>query len=130
MCCKNEFHHFQFKFSLLTINIKIFMNFEKNGAHLIRKNNIWKKKKRNFHPRIECFVTFEMSSIYTNFEHFASNGVYFKKEMSNPNYCVSFMIFQRYTIVILRNVHPLRLWMYSTIVINRCYFYFLMWHHV
>jgi hypothetical protein len=55
-----------------------------------------------------------MSSIYINFEHFASNGAYFKKEINkkeinNPNYCVSLMSFQKYTIVILRNVHPQRL---------------------
>lgn len=84
------------------------MNFEKNGAHL-KKEKRHLKKIRNFRPKIECFVTFEMSSIYINFEHFASNGAYFKKEINNPNYCVSLMIFQRYTIVILRNVHPLRL---------------------
>jgi hypothetical protein len=87
------------------------------------------------------FCHSKTSSIYINFEHFASNGAYFKKEINNPNYCVSLMIFQRYTSVILRNFHPLRLWMYLTIVTNTCYFYFLcgimskmcyffMWHNV
>jgi hypothetical protein len=46
--------------------------------------------------------------VVSSFEHvkFAINEKYCKNNYDNPNYNASFMIFQTYKNVILRNVHP------------------------
>jgi hypothetical protein len=46
----------------------------------------------------------------SSFEHvkFAINEKYSKNNNYNPNYYVSFVIFQTYKNVVLRNVHSLR----------------------
>jgi hypothetical protein len=48
-------------------------------------------------------------SFVSSFEHanFAINEKYSKKNYDNPNYYVSFFIFQTYKNAILRNVHSL-----------------------
>jgi hypothetical protein len=57
--------------------------------------------------RFECFEHAKTFFICVNFEHvnFAINGKYCKTNYDNPNFYVSFVIFQTYKNVVLKNVH-------------------------
>jgi hypothetical protein len=82
-----------------------------------------KKNKDCSFLRFECFEHEKTFWFASCFEHvnFAINGKYSKKNNDNSNYYVSFMIFQTYKNIILRNVHSLGrfLWFY----------FYAMWLH-
>jgi hypothetical protein len=57
--------------------------------------------------KFECFDHAKKKKKVSNFEdvNFAINGKYSKKHYDNPNYYVSFVIFQTYKNVVLKSVH-------------------------
>jgi len=59
--------------------------------------------------RFECFEHAKHFLYASNFEQikFTINGKYSKKNYDNPNYYTSFVIFQTYKNVILKNIHSL-----------------------
>jgi hypothetical protein len=76
------------------------------------------KKIKIIHPKVlNVLLLLKHHQFASNFEqwNFASNGAYVKKWFDNPNYCVTLVIFQNYSL--LRSVKPLRwplrLWMYQ-----------------
>jgi hypothetical protein len=83
--------------------------FRRNGAHLVKKIRWLKKNKDCPFSRFECFEHAIFFIFVSNFEHvnFAINGKYSQKNHDNPNYYVSFVIFQTYKNAILNSVHSL-----------------------
>jgi len=86
--------------------LKSFPNFKRNGAHLEEKKTFEKNKDYAL-SRFKCFEHAKKKRFMSSFEHvnFAINGKYFKKHYDNLNYYASFVIFQIYTNVVLKNVH-------------------------
>jgi hypothetical protein len=96
-------------FAFLIMNVKILSNFQKECCTFGRKKRHLKK------IRIVHFQGLNASNMQkhflfvSNFEHvnFVINRKYSKNNYENPNYYVSFAIFETYKKVVLRSVHSL-----------------------
>jgi len=78
---RNEFHQF------LIISIMILFNFERNGAHLIMKNDILKKNIiHSYFEHTKWFL--KHHPFASSFEHwnFASNGTWKEEKNDTSNY--------------------------------------------
>jgi hypothetical protein len=86
--------------------LKSFPIFKKNGVHLAEKMT-FEKNKDCLLLRFECFGHAKTFLICVKFEqvNFTINGKYSQKNYDNPKYYASFMIFQTYKNVVLKNVH-------------------------
>jgi hypothetical protein len=108
-------------FYLLIINVKILFNYFLNGAHLVKKWNVWKKTRTFDSQGLSVLNMQKYFWFVSSFEHakFAINEKYSKKNYDNPNYYVSLVIFQTYKNVVLKSVHShgwfLWLWFYSKV---------------
>ncbi len=87
MGCKKKIHQFK-SFFLIIINVKIFSNFQKNGAHLIEKSHL--KKTRIIHSQgLSAFNMQKHFWFVLSFEHvnFANNEKYSKKLWQSKQLC-------------------------------------------
>jgi hypothetical protein len=82
--------------------------FKRNDAHSVLKKNVLKKQGFSIFE-IWVFWTCKKNWFVSSFAHlnFAINGKYSKNNYDNLNYHASFVIFQTYKNVVLRNVHSL-----------------------
>ncbi len=71
--------------------------FKRNGAHLVEKKDVWKK--RTIHSQGLSALNMQKHFWFvSSFEHvnFAINGKYSKEIYDNTNYYASLVIFQTY----------------------------------
>ncbi len=98
---KMNFTNFIPFFSFI-INISSSPILRRNKGHLIRFKNIWRKKV--VHLKIlnvkSLLKHYQIASNYAHW-NIANNGTYFQNQNDNSNYCVPFVIFQIYIIIIL-----------------------------
>jgi hypothetical protein len=94
-------------FALIIINVKILSNFQKEWCTFGKKKRHLKKT-RIVHSW--CLNALNMQKHFwyvSSFEHInlEINEKYSKTNYDNPNYYASFVIFQTYKNVVLKNVH-------------------------
>jgi hypothetical protein len=106
-------------FSLLTINVRILSNFQKEWCTFGRKKGRLKKTRINHSQSLSALNMQIFFWFVSRFEHvnFSINGKYSKFFYDNKNYYVSLVIFQTYKNTVVRSVHSLGwllwLWFYS-----------------
>ncbi len=96
-------------FAFLIMNVKILSNFQKECCTFGRKKRCLKKIRIVHFQGLNALNMQKHFLFVSNFEHvnFVINRKYSKNNYENPNYYVSFAIFETYKKVVLRSVHSL-----------------------